>query len=135
MVRRVNVLILCFLVAWSVTAIARSVKDGVYTKEQAIRGQGVYADECAICHGENLSGGEGAPGLVADDFSNEWNGKTVGDLFERIRKSMPAENPSSLSRQEYLDVTAYILSSNEYPAGQKELAGEAAVLGEIKIDK
>ena len=40
---------------WVAGAFTRSVWDGVYTKEQAHRGQTVYGQECAKCHGENLA--------------------------------------------------------------------------------
>ena len=118
----------------SVAAVSRSVWDGVYTKEQAIRGRTAYREECLKCHAENLAGGEAAPALVGDEFLQKWNGKTAGALFELIRKTMPSDDPGGLSSRQYSDMLAYILSANEFPAGQKELDREIAPLNEIRIE-
>jgi len=100
---------------------SRSVWDGVYTDEQAKRGAPLYSQYCASCHGPDLTGGEMAPALVAGDFTSEWNGLTLGDLFERMRTSMPQNDPGGLSRQQNADILAYMLSSNKFPAGTTEL--------------
>src|ERR1700722_16655941 len=71
----------------------RSVWDGVYTKEQADRGKGLYAQDCGSCHGDQLTGGEMAPALAGGDFLSNWNGLTVGAFFDRIRTSMPLNKP------------------------------------------
>jgi quinoprotein glucose dehydrogenase len=122
--------VLLFLLA----AASRSVRDGVFTKAQASRGQTVYREECAKCHGENLAGGEGAPGIVGDDFTAKWTGKTVNDFFERTRKTMPADDPGHLSRRQYADLVAYMLSANEYPAGDKDLDSSAEAMSDIRIE-
>jgi len=115
-------------------AASRSVWDGVYTKEQAVRGRTAYQQDCLKCHAENLGGGEAAPGLVGDEFLQKWNGKTAGALFELMRKTMPSDDPGGLSSRQYSDMLAYILSANQFPAGQKELDREAAALNEIRIE-
>lgn len=122
------------LLACAVAATSRSVWDGVYTKEQAQRGQAAYAQECMKCHAENLSGGEDAPALAGDEFRQRWNAKSIGALFESIRKTMPSDDPGNLSTRQYADIVAYILSVNEFPAGQKELEHEAAPLNDIRIE-
>jgi cytochrome c len=112
-----------------------SVWDGVYTAAQAERGGTFYAKECASCHGEGLMGQDQAPGLVGPDFLATWNGQTVGDLFEQTRKSMPKEAPNSFSRQEYLDVVAFMLRANGFPAGKTELPRATAELTELRINQ
>ena len=112
----------------------RSVWDGVYTDAQATRGKPLYAKECAKCHGEELTGGEEAPPLAGDAFLSNWNGLSVGDLFERIRKSMPQQAPGSLSRQTNADILAFMLSVNHYPAGKSELQTQTEILKQIKIE-
>jgi mono/diheme cytochrome c family protein len=77
----------------------RSVWDGVYTDAQAKRGQGLYNQHCASCHGDQLTGGEMAPPLAGGEFLSNWNGLTLGDLFERIRKTMPLNEPGNLNRE------------------------------------
>jgi len=57
----------------------------------------LYGASCAKCHGDTLTGGEAAPPLTGGEFLANWNGLTVGDLFERIRISMPADRPGALS--------------------------------------
>jgi S-disulfanyl-L-cysteine oxidoreductase SoxD len=113
---------------------SRSVWDGVYTQEQAGRGHSLYGQHCASCHGEALTGGEVAPALAGGDFLSNWNGLTVGDLFERIRRSMPQDDPGRLTRQENADVLAYLLSFNKFPAGNMELAHDTQVLKQIRIE-
>lgn len=112
---------------------SRSVWDGVYTDEQAKRGAPLYSQFCASCHGPDLTGGEMAPALVAGDFTSEWDGLTLGDLFERMRTSMPQNDPGGLSRQQNADILAYMLSSNKFPAGTTELARETEVLKQIRF--
>ena len=112
-----------------------SVWDGVFTEGQATRGAAVYAQECARCHGDALEGdGEEATPLVDGSFLSNWNGKTIGDIYERIRKTMPDKNPGKLSRQEDVDVMTYLLSFNGFPAGKVELAIEVERLKLIKFD-
>ena len=60
-----------------------------------------------------------------------WDGLTVGDLFDRIRVSMPADRPGTLSRQENADIIAYILRFNQFPAGKEELPREVQALKQI----
>ena len=131
---RAGVLISLLFLVWSVAAESRSVWDGAYTKAQATRGQAIYRQECARCHGENLLGGDDAPAVVGEDFLEQWKGKTVGGLFEVIRKTMPTDGPGVLSRRQCSDITAYMLSANEFPAGTKELDTEDAPLNEIRIE-
>jgi quinoprotein glucose dehydrogenase len=120
--------------AISLCGATRSVRDGVFTQEQAARGQKIYRAQCARCHGENLLGGDDATELVGEDFLARWNGKTAGDLVELTRKTMPSDGPGVLSRRQSTDVTAYILSANGFPAGQTELESDAAKQGEIRIE-
>ena len=115
-------------------AASRTVWDGVYTKEQSTRGESTYLEECARCHGQNLLGGEAAPPVAGADFLKGWNGKTAGELFERIRKTMPEDNPGGLSARQSADVLAYLFSANRFPVGEKELEREAEALKDIRIE-
>ncbi len=111
----------------------KTTNDGVYTEEQAKRGEGLYQGQCASCHGPELSGGEMAPPLTGAEFVANWNDLTVGDLFERIRVSMPANNPGSLSRQDNTDIVAFMLKFSKYPSGTTELPTITEALKQIKI--
>jgi mono/diheme cytochrome c family protein len=112
-------------------AASRSVWDRVYSKQQASRGQTAYNSTCARCHGDALLGGEEAPALVDKDFLEKWDGKTVGSLVELIRTSMPSDGPGRLSRKQCTDIAAYLLSANNFPAGDGDLAADADALNEI----
>ena len=118
----------------AIAQTSRTVWDGVYTDDQAKRGEGLYGKECASCHGSELTGGESAPPLAGDSFFANWNGLTVGDLFERIRLSMPQDRPGRLSRQQNADILAYVLGVNQFPAGQAELPTETERLKQIRFE-
>jgi len=116
------------------TEPSQSVWDGIYTEEQAARGNALYSQTCAACHAPDLSGGETAPALAGADFKSNWTGLSVDDLFERIKVSMPGDNPGSLSRQQTADILSFVFSVNRFPAGMSELVREAEVLKAIKFE-
>jgi mono/diheme cytochrome c family protein len=113
---------------------SRSVWDGVYTEEQAKRGESLYGKECASCHADTLVGGGGASPLTGGTFLSNWNGLTLGDLFDRIRKTMPQGTPGKLTKQQGADVLAYLLRFNKFPAGKTELSRQTEFLKEIRFE-
>ena len=112
----------------------KSVWDGIYTAEQAKRGQERYNSACASCHGQMLEGGESAPPLAGGEFLSNWGGLTVGELFDRTRSTMPQNKPGSLSREVNAEILAYIFSANQFPAGKIDMPQATEVLKEIKIE-
>ena len=127
-----------FHAAFTATSLAqgqanRTIWSGVFSAEQAKRGEASANRNCAKCHSADLAGGQDGPALVGADVLQAWNGMTVGDLFDRVKTTMPADAPRSLSPQETADVVAYILSVNKCPAGEKELPSEPEALGQIRI--
>src|SRR5689334_6723521 len=114
--------------------ITRSIWDGVYTEEQAKRGEEIYKRECASCHADTLVGGGGAAPLTGGSFLSNWNGLTLGDLYDRIRKTMPQGAPGKLNKQQDADVLAYLLSFNKFPAGKTELQKQVEFLREIRFE-
>jgi mono/diheme cytochrome c family protein len=127
------VLALTILVAFQAQKTS-TVWDGVYTAEQAKRGAALYANNCASCHGLALTGGESAPPLTGGDFLSNWSGLTLGDLFERIRVSMPADRPGALSREQNANILAHILNVGQFPAGTAELSTQTENLKQIRIE-
>ena len=109
----------------------RSVWDGVYTTAQAQRGAALFESECASCHGPAGTGGGMAPSLAGSAFSANYDGLTVGDLFDRNRTTMPVGGEGSLSGQQTADITAFMLQVNEFPAGAEELPAQLMVLKSI----
>lgn len=112
----------------------KSVWDGVYTEEQAKRGEEAYLKNCSECHQAEMVGDGFAPALAGSDFMNAWNGLTVGDLFDRIRISMPPGKETSVPSQQKMDIVAHILSFNKFPAGQTELAPQLETAKQIKFE-
>ena len=112
----------------------RSLWDGVYTQEQAKRGEAAYVEKCARCHGAELIGSDMNPPLAGPEFLSLWNTKTVGDLFDRIRTTMPQDKPASLTRQQDSDIVAYLLSANKFPASKTELDTQTELLKQIPFD-
>ena len=106
----------------------RTVWDGVYTDAQAARGAALFDRECASCHGPAGAGGGMAPALVDAAFLANYDGQTVGDLFDRNRTTMPVGREGQLSAQQNADITAFILQVNRFPAGGTELAAQSAAL-------
>lgn len=130
-------LILSLAVALAGTALAqdagKSVWQGVFTADQADRGSAVYAERCGACHGAALNGTGEAPALVGGEFVSHWDTMTVGDLYDRVRTTMPQNDPQSLSREDYADVLAFLLKNNGFPAGAQPLDRRSEVLATIGI--
>ena len=126
-----------WLAVLSVSPIAaqeQSVNTGVYTEEQAKRGADTYQKECSSCHGAGLEGDGFAPALAGTEFLSNWNGTTLGDLFDRIRISMPPGSPASVPPESKADIVAHLLKSNKYPAGQAVVGKDLEALKQIKIE-
>jgi len=111
---------------------SNTVWAGVYNAAQAKRGESLSVQKCVICHGEELLGNE-APGLVGPDFLIRWNMQTAWDLLDRIKTTMPATTPGTLSLQESTDLLAYMLNLNGFPAGDKVLSSDKEALSQIRI--
>lgn len=124
---------IAMLLTLPLAAAGASVWDGVYTAEQAQRGETAYLQTCAGCHGTALEGGDMTPPLVGGGFTSNWNDLTAGDLFDRIRTTMPLDRPGRLTRQQNADVIAFVLKANGWPPGAVELPPEPAALREIRI--
>jgi mono/diheme cytochrome c family protein len=133
--RELAIILACVVAVWSRPQVApRSVWDGVYTEEQAKRGEGLYQKKCASCHGEKLTGGA-APPLAGDWFVSNWSGLTLDFLFERIRVTMPSAGPSKVSVSEKADILAYLLHVNKFPPGKTELQDKAEMMKDILIER
>jgi mono/diheme cytochrome c family protein len=111
----------------------RTVWDSVYSVAQAARGETAYVQACARCHQASLSGGDEAPPLAGTGFLGNWNGQTVADLHDRIRTTMPSDDPGSFARPLITDVVAYMLKVNGFPAGAADLPTTADSLKEIVV--
>jgi len=126
------------LAATSVTAQqkAKNVRDGVFTADQALRGRSGYDGVCARCHGVPLTGSEGnGPTLKGPAFLAHWDKDTLGSLYTKIRDTMPAGSPGTLTDEVKLQILAYVLQQNGFPAGASDLPGDVNALEEIAIQQ
>src|SRR3954468_21596946 len=106
----------------------------VFTEEQAKKGEAAYQRVCASCHGADLHSTEPeAPDLTEGSFKFGWQGKTIAERFDTIRKTMPPQRAGSLDDQTYLDIVTYILRFNNVPSGNQALQPEINVLKQIVI--
>jgi len=112
---------------------SRTVWSGVYSAIQAKRGESSVNTNCTKCHSADLAGGQDGPSLVGAEVLNAWTSLTLGDLFDRIKTTMPADAPRSLGLQETADILAYVLSLNTCPAGEEELPPDMEALRQIRI--
>jgi hypothetical protein len=106
-------------------APSKTVWDGVYTDDQATRGEKALSDNCEGCHMKSDFAGK--------DFLNMWNGQTAFALFDNIKTNMPMDSPGKLTKEAYADIVAFMFKSNSFPSGKDELPTDDAALKEIKI--
>ncbi len=112
--------------AWSISAQeeATTVQSGVFSEEQAGRGEQLFGEACLVCHQpeEFATGG----------YMDGWSGMSVNDFVEFVRSTMPEDNPGRLKREEYIDIIAFVFQQNGLPAGETEM--ERAGLKDIQIE-
>ena len=118
---------------FALRAQGRSAADGVYSQEQAERGRTQYESTCASCHGARAAGSDVGPALSGAYFLETWSGVGLNELYTRVRSTMPVSSPGSLSPRAYIDVIAYLLQVNKFPAGQEELQSVDEILKSIAI--
>jgi len=105
----------------------------------AKQGAAVYAQKCALCHGEN--GVKPAPGMLPlvgpSKFDRIDTMKTVPyykyatTLFDVMRRSMPYSMPKTLTNDELYALSAYILSLNKI-IGENDVM-DAKSLPQVKM--
>ena len=109
--------------------------DGVFTAAQADRGKANFlTGRCGGCHKLDLTGDRG-PALKGDDFLAHWDNGSIATLFDKIRETMPPNAPNETTDDAKIDIVAYLLQQNGYPAGKAELRAEADSLGIIDITR
>ena len=114
-------------------ALAQTVWDSVYTAEQATRGDSLYKVTCVKCHGPELAGGDDGAPLAGKLFMGNWTGLPLNELYEKIRTTMPSDNPKTVPPEQLIDILAFVLSKNSFPAGTKVLTTDSTLLKDIKF--
>lgn len=98
---------------------------GLYSEAQAERGLEVFTKICSECHE--------IEDLTNEDFRLNWDGTTLYELFDNIRTTMPDENPGTLTPQQYVDVTAYVLQLNKLPSGPDDFTGDSTNASAVRL--
>jgi mono/diheme cytochrome c family protein len=109
--------------------------DGIYSADQAHRGDALYQKQCVSCHGSALDGVGPYPPLSGDDFLSKYEGQPALNVYDMIQKLMPADKPGTLSRPEAADLLSYILSFNKFPAGKTDLPSDEDSLKKLVLPK
>ena len=116
MSRAIAVMFLFALATMAQDNAGKTVWDGVYTADQAKRGDAVFTRRCLKCH---------STGFERTGFVERWREDRLSGFFNFISTYMPRDNPGSATQNEYLDIASYIMSNNDLPAGAQELSYEA----------
>jgi mono/diheme cytochrome c family protein len=120
---KIRALLIVWTCALVTVAADSTVRDKVYAPDQAKAGKTTYDNKCASCH----DGGTMGPELWGAPFLESWDGKTVGTFFERIKSTMPEDSPGTLTESEILNVIAYVLQTNGFPAGDTAMQNGSAL--------
>lgn len=104
----------------------------LYTADQADLGQAKFRENCAVCHGPHLEGRAG-PALKGANFASDEAQFHVSDIFTILVHNMPATEPGSLPHEDYVDIMAFLLQQNGYPAGQQQLTYDEALSSKVKL--
>ena len=119
-------------------AAPKTVWDGVYTKEQAIRGQAAYMQVCSYCHRADMSGsevrGELAPELVGAYFLLRWSGP-LSQLLIKIDDEMPKDAPGTVTSEAAIDIIGYLLEANDARPGTAELPPDREKVKQVLVTK
>jgi len=119
--------------ASAASASGKTNWDGVFTEQQAQRGQQVYQRACSACHLESLQGDDVSPALVGKGFLARFSGLSAHEMVQNLRASMPQNAPDSLGDRAYIDLVSYLLKANGSKTGALELPLDVAELEKIAI--
>jgi cytochrome c len=101
---------------------------------QIDEGKALYTEKCAGCHGAAGEGTDKGPPVVGSEAfpldprpGSKRTGQfhTAADVFTFATQTMPADDPGSLSQDQYLAIFAFDLTANGVKL-DKPLDGDAA---------
>ena len=111
-----------------------ALRQGVYTNDQADRGQVLYHEVCESCHAPDLAGGKVVPEIVGPTFVARWTNRTVGQFLDHVVASMPEDDPARVSREDKVDIVAFLLRANGLPPGDTLLADRLDDLDRVRFE-
>jgi mono/diheme cytochrome c family protein len=98
-----------------------STWNGLFSAEQARRGEALYKQSCGNCHGGALTGGVRAPAVGGPAFVARWSTRQLPELLDYMQAQMPVNSPGGFSRHQNADILAYMLEKSGATAGSKDL--------------
>lgn len=101
---------------------------------QAQAGKAQFKKNCSACHSEGMDNHAMAPALAGNAFVSRWKGKTILDLFSRMRMTMPPASPQSLDDESYLSILAYLLDENSMISATSRLTDDPELMKGITLD-
>ena len=110
-----------------------SAQGGVFTAAQAERGMAPAVNACGSCHGQDLTGGDFAPGIAGDAFLGRWEGESLDVLVTKVIQTMPLDRPAGLSAEEYSDIMAYMFQASGVAAGDTEFSVDAPGNADVTV--
>jgi hypothetical protein len=104
-----------------------TVWDGVYSLDQTERGRTIFELECVRCHDVS--------DFVGEDYMATWEGQTLREFYLYISSGMPPDLHEEITDfQAYADILAYVLFSNDFPVGDRDLSSNLGRLGRVRIE-
>jgi mono/diheme cytochrome c family protein len=120
-------------VLWSVIAVSaatdqKTTNDGIYSKAQADAAKAKFDAICADCHAFTVAEKKRPADLPLGDepFFKKWEGRGLDEMATLIVTTMPNDGSAVVSDEDTLNLLAYILQRNGYPAGSAPLTKDAA---------
>ncbi len=99
-----------------------------FSHAQVTAGKIAYDASCAVCHGSTLTNGTFGTPLAGEYFRRQWSGRSVAELFEKSRTTMPPKATGSLPADTHAAILAYVLEVNGSVPGDVDLPADAARL-------
>ncbi len=122
---------------FAVTATSVYAAPVSFSESQASRGEKIFKEVCADCHGANLRGGLiGGPPLTGSAFEEKYmKGTPASAIFAFTSAMMPPDAPGQFSPAEYADMIAFILRENGVQTSGAPLPTNPNALDQLIIDK
>ncbi len=106
----------------------KTSNDGIYTKAQADAAKAQFDKVCANCHAFTVAAIKRPEDLSLGDepFLRKWEGRALAELITVIVMTMPNDGSAVVSDDEAVNLLAYVLQQNGFPAGPAPLTKETA---------
>ncbi len=108
----------------AVAVVLASIPAPPYTDAQATKGQILFYERCAECHGASLEG-EIGPALSGAGSNVQW--ETVSYVWQYMTAHMPAGDAGGMTTEEYLEILAFLLKAHGHAPASAPLTERAAL--------